>query len=92
MGMLNLICSLNFDLGNGSFDYKEVRNLNKIFVAKFHSTFDDYLASMLMRRKRSLYVADSDDEMDRFYLTKRNGLAMTCCTKSCTLNELRGFC
>ena len=36
-----------------------------LYVARFHSQFDDYLRSMIQRRKRSLYEIDSQDEADR---------------------------
>ena len=77
-------------------------------LARLHSSsWDDYLATMLMRRKRSLFLDDASDDLERFkwnnfdrfekyfcrfYMNKRGGLSSTCCTRQCTFSELRGFC
>merc|ERR1711874_210588 len=54
-----------------------------------YADFEDYLQAVLMRKKRSL----SEDLSSTYrLLPKRSGLAIHCCTKSCTLQELRGFC
>ena len=83
--------------------------------AKYHSQLDDYLKSVLLRRRRSVgeyqdyrdYPEQGERSLAKILktfmlscsplfrlagLSKRAGLTMTCCTRSCTLQELQGFC
>merc|ERR1712154_70509 len=78
VGMLNIICSLNFDSPS----------------VMFHSNFDDFLMSLAQRKKRSLSEEPEDYYRDynRRFLGKRGGLAMACCNNPCSMQDLRGFC
>ena len=66
VGMLNIICGMNFDTGKvDSLKHKSYLDRSGIMLARFHSQFDDYLRSMVLRRKRNLFDADYQDDGDR---------------------------
>merc|ERR1711915_295811 len=61
----------------------------RLDAAQLHANFEDYLLNVLSRRKRSI---DENFLQANRWVGKRSGLAIHCCTKSCTLQELRDFC
>ena len=72
VGMLNLICSLNFDTGyiyhvhvSSFYIPLSSKSLMKAIenAAMYHSNFDDILNSLVQRRKRSL----NEDSGDKDY-------------------------
>ena len=70
VGMLNLICSLNFDTGYiyhipSFYIPLSSKSLMKAIenAAMYHSNFDDILNSLVQRRKRSL----NEDSGDKDY-------------------------